>query len=162
MWCSLLMHGVAFFDDRKQGEWVETESNQRNREKEREKIIKLLNASVTVTVHICTVSIVIVHKYTILHPLMWVFFWPKCVKWVIFSILQNFTQADGVALIWAWVLNFCTILLQYPLKFRNYYSKIVNTKKIILFTLSLLNIFFNVLYIILLCRYIILLRCIGK
>ena len=110
------MHGMAFFDDRKQGEWVETESNQRDREKEREKMIKLLNASVTVTVHICTVSIVIVHKYTILHPLMWVVFWPKYVKWVIFSILQNFTQADGVALIWAWVLNFFYNLTTIPSK----------------------------------------------
>ena len=84
------------------------------REKEREKIIKILNASVIVTMHICTVTIVIVHKCTILHPLMWVFFWPKCVKGVIFSILQNFIQVDGVALIWAWVLKFFYNLTTIP------------------------------------------------
>ena len=48
----------------------DSESNQRDKEKEREKIIKILNASVIVTMHICTVTIVIVHKCTILHPLM--------------------------------------------------------------------------------------------
>ena len=30
--------------------------------------------------HICTVTIAIVHKCTILHRLMWVFFRPNCVK----------------------------------------------------------------------------------
>ena len=43
----------------------DSESNQRDKEKEREKIIKILNASATVA---------IVHKCTILHPLIWVFF----------------------------------------------------------------------------------------
>ena len=43
----------------------DSESNQRDKEKEREKIIKILNASAIVA---------IVHKCTILHPLIWVFF----------------------------------------------------------------------------------------
>ena len=52
-----------------------TESNQRH---EREKINKIINVSTTL--HICTVTIVMVHLYTFLHPLMWVFFWSKYVK----------------------------------------------------------------------------------
>ena len=50
------------------------------------------------TVHICTVNVAIVHKCTILHPLMWVFFGPKCVKRLYFSILQNYPPADVIAL----------------------------------------------------------------
>ena len=64
----------------------------------REKIIKILNASATITVHICMITVAIMHKCTILHPLLWVFFWPKCVKGITFFILQYFTQANGVAL----------------------------------------------------------------
>ena len=41
---------------------------------ERKKIINILYAPATVTVHICTVTVAIVHFYTSLHPLMWVFF----------------------------------------------------------------------------------------
>ena len=59
---------------------------------------KIINRSATVTVHICTVTVAIVHKCTILHPLMWVFFGPKCVKRLHFSILQKFTQSDVIAL----------------------------------------------------------------
>ena len=44
------------------------------RDKEREKITKILNASATATVHICMVTIAIVHLCIILHPLMWVCF----------------------------------------------------------------------------------------
>ena len=51
----------------------ESESNQRDRE-EREKIIKILNASATIIVHICTITVAIMHKCIILHPLLWVFF----------------------------------------------------------------------------------------
>ena len=43
-------------------------------------IIKILNARATVTVHIYMVIVAFVHLYTILHPLMWVFIWSKCVK----------------------------------------------------------------------------------
>ena len=50
------------------------------RDKEREKITKILNACATITVHICMVTVALVHLCTILHPLMWVFFWSKCVK----------------------------------------------------------------------------------
>ena len=80
MWCSLLMHGVAFSDDWQQWEWGESESNQRDREKEREKTNKIIIASAIVIMYICTVAIAIVHKCTILHPLMWVFFCSKCAK----------------------------------------------------------------------------------
>ena len=48
---------------------------------------------------ICTVTVVIVHKCTILHPLMRVFFGQKCVKRLHFSILQKFKQSDVIALI---------------------------------------------------------------
>ena len=75
------------------------------RDKKREKIIKILNTNATVTVHICTVTIAIMYKCTILHLLMWVFFGPKCVKGVTFSVLQNFTQADVVA---PPTLSFCS------------------------------------------------------
>ena len=45
------------------------------RDKEIEKKnTKILNVNVTVTMHICTVIVTLVHLYTILHPLKWVFF----------------------------------------------------------------------------------------
>ena len=47
---------------------------------------KIINTSVTVTVHIA-----MVHKCTILHSLMWVFFCSNCVKLTIFFILHNYT-----------------------------------------------------------------------
>ena len=56
------------------------------------------NAHATVTVHIYTVTVAIVHKCTILHPLMWVFFCSNCVKLVPFSILHNYTSTDVIAL----------------------------------------------------------------
>ena len=40
--------------------------------------------------HIYIVTVTIMYKYIILYSLMWVFFWQKHVKNVIFSILQNF------------------------------------------------------------------------
>ena len=52
----------------------------------------------TVTVHICTVTVAIVHKYTIMHKLVWVFFCSNCVKLATFSILYNYAQADVIAL----------------------------------------------------------------
>ena len=60
---------------------------------------KILNTKATVTVHICTVAIALVHKYTLLHPLMWVFFGSKYVKYSVFSIMQDFTSTDVNALI---------------------------------------------------------------
>jgi len=60
---------------------------QRKRERERKKSnggerkkYKIIISTAIVTVHICTVTIAIVHKCTILHPLMWIFFCSKCVK----------------------------------------------------------------------------------
>ena len=43
-------------------------------------IIKIMYRRVTVTMHIYTVTVALVHLCTILHLLMWVFFWSKCVK----------------------------------------------------------------------------------
>ena len=68
------------------------------KDKERKKITKILNANATITMHICTVTVAIVHLCTILHPLMWVFFWLKCVKLITFFILHNFATSDAVAL----------------------------------------------------------------
>ena len=70
---------------------------------------KIINRSATVTVHICTVTVAIVHKCTILHPLMWVFFGPKCVKRLHFSILQKFTQSDVITLTVIGLYNFLDI-----------------------------------------------------
>ena len=53
-----------------------TESKVRVRvtkDNEREKITKILNASATIIVHICTIIVAFVHLCTILHPLMCVF-----------------------------------------------------------------------------------------
>ena len=50
-------------------EWVR-ESLTRQEKGERKKI----DRRATVTMHICTDTVAIVHKCTILHPLMWVFF----------------------------------------------------------------------------------------
>ena len=90
--CSLLIGGSESES--------ESKSNQRlrHKEKERKKTNKKINGSATVTVHICTVTVAIVHKCIILHPLMWVFFGPKCVKRLHFSILQNYPPADVIAL----------------------------------------------------------------
>ena len=60
--------------------------------------IKILNGSATVTVHICTVTVAIVHKCTIMHKLVWVFFSSNCVKSATFFILHNYAQADVIAL----------------------------------------------------------------
>ena len=62
------------------------------------KTIKILNTHATVAVHICTVTVVIVHKCTIMHKLVWVFFYSNCVKLTTFSILHNYKQADVIAL----------------------------------------------------------------
>ena len=62
--------------------------------RDKKKISKILNASATVTVHICMVTVAIVHLCTILHPLMWVFFLVKMCKmkgfFFFFCILQDF------------------------------------------------------------------------
>ena len=62
------------------------------------KIIKILNAHATVALHIYTVIVAIVHKCTIMHKLVWVFFYSNYVKLTIFSILHNYAQADVIAL----------------------------------------------------------------
>ena len=60
--------------------------------------IKILNGSAIVTVHICMVTVAIVHKCTIMHKLVWVFFSSNYVKSATFSILHNYAQADVIAL----------------------------------------------------------------
>ena len=42
--------------------------------------IKIIDGRATVIMHICTVTIAIMHKCIILHPLMWVFFGVKIYK----------------------------------------------------------------------------------
>ena len=44
------------------------------------------------------VIVAILHLCAVLHPLMWVFFLLKCVKWTNFCILQDFATTDVVAL----------------------------------------------------------------
>ena len=48
----------------------ESESESRDKREREKKINKILNAYAIVTVHVCTVTVAIVHKCTILHPLM--------------------------------------------------------------------------------------------
>ena len=98
VWCWSGEFFVRQWFDVDHGEWGERESES-NRDQERENIVKILNAHAIVTVHICTVTIAIVHFCTTLHPLMWVFFYSKCVKSVTFFILHNFAHTDGDALI---------------------------------------------------------------
>ena len=50
------------------------ESESESIAKREKKTNKILNGHAIVTVHICTVTVAIVHKCTILHSLMWVFF----------------------------------------------------------------------------------------
>ena len=45
---------------------------------------KIINRSATITVHICTVTIAIVHKCTILHPDVGVFWAKMCKKTTFF------------------------------------------------------------------------------
>ena len=66
--------------------------------KVRTEINKITNTHATVTMHICMVTIAIVHKCTIMHKLVWEFFCSNCVKVVSFSILHIYTQADVIAL----------------------------------------------------------------
>ena len=70
----------------------------RESEVERGKNNKISNARATVTGHICTVTVAFVYLCTILHLLMWVFFWSKCVKCLTFSNLQDYATTDVVAL----------------------------------------------------------------
>ena len=76
--------------------------------------------------HICTVTVAIVHKCTNLHPLMWMFFWLKCIKRLPFFILQKFIQSDVIALnvLKAHTYQFCTIC---PKIFLNFDAQIYTT-----------------------------------
>ena len=72
-------------------------TEKREKKKVRTEINKIINTHGTVTIHICTVTVAIVHKCTIMHKLMWVFFCSNCIKLITFSILYNYTQADVIA-----------------------------------------------------------------
>ena len=61
----------------------------------KKKNTKILNARATVTMHICTVTVALVHLCTILHPLMWVFFCSKCAY---LNIFFYFAHTDASAL----------------------------------------------------------------
>ena len=65
----------------------------------KKKNTKIINARITVTLHICTVIVTIVHLYIILHLPMWIFFGSKCAYLNTFSILHYFTFTDASALI---------------------------------------------------------------
>ena len=65
------------FLSKREVRWEEIETN-----------YKIIDTRATVTVYI----------YTFLHPLIWVFFCSKCVKLVLFSILEDYTRPDVVAL----------------------------------------------------------------
>ena len=59
---------------------------------------KIINRSVIVTVHICTVTVGIVYKCTILYPLMWVFFGQKCIKRLPFFYFAKVYTSDVIVL----------------------------------------------------------------
>ena len=64
--------------------------SQSSDKRERKKTNKILN--------VCTVTVTTVHKCTILHPLMWVFFCSNCVKLAHFFIVHNYASTDVIAL----------------------------------------------------------------
>ena len=71
---------------RREGEWDE-----REREREREKLLKYLCKCYSNRA-LCIIIVVIVHKCTILHPLMWVLFWAKmCKSTTFFYFAKVFT-----------------------------------------------------------------------
>ena len=49
--------------------------------------------------HICTVTVALAYLCTILHLLMWMFFWSKYVKRAVFCILQDYPWTNVDALI---------------------------------------------------------------
>ena len=101
--------------------WNVKEREVRLSTEEREKTINILYAHATVTVHICMITVAIVYFYTSLHPLMWVFFYPNCVKWALFFILHNFISTDIIALIWMFFwIKIC--ISQYFFYFAQFYT----------------------------------------
>ena len=66
------------------------DGEEREKKMSESEIIKILNAHVIVTVHICTVTVAIMHLYTIIYKLVWMVFCSNCVKLAPFSILHNY------------------------------------------------------------------------
>ena len=78
-------------EEKEDEEFTEFVAHGEKREKKgRTEINKIINTHATVAVHICTITVAIVHKCTIMHKLMWVFFCSNCVKLSTFSILHNY------------------------------------------------------------------------
>ena len=65
-------------------------TKKREKKKVRTEINKIINKNATVTVHICTVTVAIMHLYTIIYKLVWMVFCSNCVKLAPFSILHNY------------------------------------------------------------------------
>ena len=62
---------------------------------------KIINVRDIVIVHTCMVTIAIVHKCTILHPLMWVIFWVKiCKMRNIFLFCKSLHMLIWLLLVW--------------------------------------------------------------
>ena len=78
-------------EEKEDEEFTKFVAHGEEREKKgRTKINKIINTHATVAVHICTVTVAIVHKCTIMHKLMLAFFCSNCVKLSTFSILHNY------------------------------------------------------------------------
>ena len=93
--------GARIWGRREKPEFVSEFISEEEKRQKREpnwKIIKISNTRATVTVYICTDIVAIVYKYTILHQVMWVFFWSKCVKWRNFCILEDYAPTNVDAL----------------------------------------------------------------
>ena len=81
----------------REGELV-LQMKKREKKRSESKTIKILNAHATIAMHICTITVAIVHKCTIMHKLVSVSFCSNCVKLTTFSILHNYAQVDVIAL----------------------------------------------------------------
>ena len=80
--------------------FVEPREKREKKRSERE-ISKIINRRATVTMYIYMVTVTCVEIYTFLHnlkTLTWKIFGVKCVKMVVFCILQRFTRAGVDAL----------------------------------------------------------------
>ena len=81
----------------REGELV-LQMKKREKKRSESKTIKILNALATIAMHICTITVAIGYKCTIMHKQVSVFFCSNCVKLTTFSILHNYAQVDVIAL----------------------------------------------------------------
>ena len=76
---------------RERREGSEVKATKTEREREKKKLLKYLCKCYSNRAY-CTVSVAIMHKCTILHPLMWVLFWAKmCKSTTFFYFAKVFT-----------------------------------------------------------------------